>query len=68
MDENQERHGPEGRGNRRLATKILPLPQGTLGREEMSELSDTSTEVVATRRSPTDNTVMAGMTEKQATS
>ena len=34
----------------------------------MSELSDISTEVVTTRRSPTDNTMMAGVTEKQATS
>ena len=59
MDENQERHGPEGRGNRRLANESTPVEQGqdfatstgTLGREEMSELSDTSTEIVA--RSPT---------------
>ena len=35
---------------------------GTLDREEMSELSDISTENVATTRSPTDN--MFGMTEK----
>ena len=41
---------------------------GTLDREEMSELSDISTEIVATRRSPTDNTMMAGLTEKQTTS
>ena len=34
----------------------------------MSELSDISTEIVATRRSPTDNTMMAGVAEKQATS
>ena len=34
----------------------------------MSELSDISTEIVATRRSPTDNTMMAGGTEKQTTS
>ena len=34
----------------------------------MSELSDISTELVATRRSPTDNTMMAGGTEKQTTS
>ena len=34
----------------------------------MSELSDISTEILATRRSPTDNTMMAGVTEKQATS
>ena len=34
----------------------------------MSELSDISTEVVATRRSPTDNTMVADATEKQTTS
>ena len=34
----------------------------------MFELSDISTEIVATRRSPTDNTMMAGVAEKQATS
>ena len=34
----------------------------------MSELSDISTEIVATRRSPTDNTMMAGVAEKQAMS
>ena len=34
----------------------------------MSELSDISTEIVATRKSPTDNTMMAGGTEKQTTS
>ena len=34
----------------------------------MSELSDISTEIVATRRSPKDNTMIAGVTEKQATS
>ena len=33
----------------------------------MSELSDISTEIVAARRSPTDNTMMAGVTEKQIT-
>ena len=76
MDENREIHGPEGRGNRRLAGESTPVEQGqdfanstgTLDREEMSELSDISTETVATRRSPTDNTMMAGVTEKQATS
>ena len=76
MDENQEIHGPEGRGNRRLASESTPVEQGqdfatstgTLDREEMSELSDISTEIVATRRSPTDNTMIAGVTEKQATS
>ena len=34
----------------------------------MSELSDISSEIAATRRSPTDNTMMAGGTEKQTTS
>ena len=75
MNENQEIHGPEGR-DRRLATESTPVEQdqnfatstGTLDREEMSELSDISTGIVATRRSPTDNTMMAGVTEKQTTS
>ena len=60
LDENQERHGPEGRGNRRLASESTPVEQGqdfatstgTLDREEMSELSDVSAENVATTRSP----------------
>ena len=76
MDENQEIHGPEGRGNRRLASESTPVEQGqdfatstgTRDREEMSKLSDISTEIVATRKFPTDNTMMAGVTEKQATS
>ena len=76
MDENQEIHGLGGRDNRMLASESTPVEQGqefatstvTLDREEMSELSDISTEIVATRRSPTDNTMMAGVTEKQATS
>ena len=62
IDENQEIHGPEGRGNRRLASESTPVEQGQdfatstgrLDREEMPELSDISTEIVATRRSPTD--------------
>ena len=76
MDENQEGHGPERRGNKRLASESTPVEQGhdfvtstgTLDREEMSELSDVSTENVANTRSPTDNTMMVGMTEKPATS
>ena len=76
LDEDQEIHGPEGRGNRRLPSESTPVERGqdfptsigTLDREEMSELSDISTEIVATRRSPTENTMMAGVTEKQATS
>ena len=75
MNDNQEVHGLEGRG-RGLASESTPVEQGhdfatstgTLDREEMSELSDTSTEIAATRRSPTDNTMMAGGTEKQTTS
>ena len=76
MNENREIHGPEGRGHRRLATESTPVEQGqdfatftgTLDREEMSELSDISTEIVATRRSPTHKTMIAGVKEKQATS
>ena len=69
-------HGPEGRGNRRLASESTPVEQGqdfatstgTLVREGMSELSDISKEILATSRSLTDNTMMAGVTEKQTTS
>ena len=76
MDENQEEHGPEGRGNRRLVSESTPVEQGqdfatstgTLDREEMSELSDNSNENVATTTSPTDNNMMLGVTEKPATS
>ena len=75
MNDNQEVHGLEGRGGR-LASESTPVEQGhdfatstgTLDREEMSQLSDISTEIAATRRSPTDNTMMAGGTEKQTTS
>ena len=75
MNENQDVHGPEGR-DRRLASESTPVEQGhnfatstgTLDREEMSEMSDISTEIVATKRSPTDNTMMAGGTEKQTKS
>ena len=76
MDEKQDGQGPEGRGNRILASESTPAEQGrdfatstwTLDREEMSELSDISTENVATTGSPTDNIMMHGMTEKPATS
>ena len=75
MNDKQEVHALEGRG-RRLASESTPVEQGhdfatstgTLDREEMSELSDIPTEVAATRRSPTDNTMMAGGTGKQTTS
>ena len=76
MNENQEGHGPEGRGNRRLASESTPVEHGqdfatstrTLDREEISKLSDISSENLATTRSPTDNTMMLGVTEKPATS
>ena len=76
IHENQELHGPEERGNRRLASEFTPVDRGqdfgtstgTLDREDISELSDIATEIVATRRSPTDKTMMAGVMEKQATS
>ena len=75
MNDNQEVNGLEGRG-RRLASEPTPVEQGhdfatstgTLDREEMSELSDISTEIAATRRSPTDNNMMASGNEKQTTS
>ena len=76
MDDTQEGHGPEGSGNRRLTSESTPVEQGqdfatstgTLDREEISELSVISTENLATTRSPTDNTMMVGVTEKAATS
>ena len=76
INENWDGHGPEGRGNRRLASESTPLEQGqyfatstgTLDREEMSEQSDISTEKVASTRSPTDNTMMHGVMKKPATS
>ena len=76
MSENREGHGPEGRGKRWLASESTPVEQGqdfatstgTLDREEMSELSDISTENVATTASPTHNTMMLCVTEKPATS
>ena len=76
MDENRDGHGPTRRGNRRLASEYTPVEQdqdfatstGTLDREEMPELSDISTKKVLTTRSPTNNTMMHGVTEKPATS
>ena len=75
LDENRAGRGTEGNGNRRLASEYTPVEQsqgfatstGTLDQEEMSELSDISIENVATLRSPTDNTIMHGVTEKPAT-
>ena len=57
-----------------MASEFTPVEQGqdfvtsTLDREEISELSDISTENVATTRSPTDSTMMVVVTEKPATS
>ena len=59
-----------------MASEASPVEQGqdfatstgTLDREDMSELSDISTDNVATKRSPFDNTMMNGVTEKPATS
>ena len=76
IDENREGHGPNGSGNRRLTSKPTPVEQGhnfatstgTLDREEMSELSDISTENLAAAVSPTDNTMMHGVTERAVTS
>ena len=69
-DESRAGRGTEGNGNRILASESTPVEQGqdfatsteTLDREEMLELSDISTENVATTRSPTDNTMMHGVT------
>ena len=76
IDENRDGHGPEERGSRILTSEFTPVEQGqgfatstgTLNREEMSELSDISTENVATTRSSTDNTMLHGVMEKPATS
>ena len=72
MNDNQEVHGLEGRG-RRLASESTPVEQGRFCHFHRDigprgELSDISTEKVGARRSPTDNTMMAGGTEKQTTS
>ena len=67
-----DRRGEETEGWRvnllRRTRASFATSTGTLDREDMSELSDISTEIVATRRSPTDSTMMAGVKEKQATS
>ena len=71
MDENRDGYGSKGRGNRRLASEQgqgLATSTGTLDREEVSEMSDISTENVVTTRSRKDNTMMHGVTEKPATS
>ena len=76
LDENRAGRGTEGSVNRRLEIESTPVEQGqdfatstgTLDREVISELSDISTENLATTRSPTDNTMMHGVTEKTATS
>ena len=76
LGENRAGRGREGNENRRLASESTPVKQGqdfvtstgTLDREEMSELSDIAAENLATTRSPTDNTMMHGVTEKPAMS
>ena len=58
IDENREGYGPDGSGNRRLASESSPVEQGQdfatstgiIDREEMSKLSDISTENMATTR------------------
>ena len=71
LDESRAGRGTERKGNRILASveqdHDFATSIGTLDREEMSELSVISTAIVATRRSPTDNTMMHGVTEKTAT-
>ena len=76
IDETRAGHGSEGSGNQVVASEASPVEQGqdfatstgTLDREEMSELSDISTDNVVTKRSPLDNIMMHGVTEKPATS
>ena len=68
LEDNGAGRGKEGIENRKLASESDPVEQGqdfatstwTLDREENSELSDVSTENVATTRPPTDNTTMHG--------
>ena len=68
LDDNRAGRGKDGIENRRLASESNPVEQGqdfatssgTLDREEISELSDISTESVANTRSPTDNNTMRG--------
>ena len=71
MNDNQGVNGLEARG-RRLASESTPVEQGhdfaTSTDFASFELSDISTEVAATRRSPTDKTMMASGTGKQTTS
>ena len=72
LDENHAGRGTEGNGNMRLMSECTPVEQGhvfatsteTHDREEMSELSDISTENPAAVGSPTENTIMHGRTEK----
>ena len=75
-DDNRAGRVTEGNENSRVASDSTPVEQGqdfatstgTLDREEMPELSDISTENVANTRSPTDDTMIHGVTEKPATS
>ena len=53
MDENRKGHGPEGRGNRRLASKSTPIVQGqdfdsstgTWDREEISRILESTMKI-----------------------
>ena len=77
LDENQAGRGREENGNKMLTSESFPVEQDhnfatstrTLDREEMSELSDISTEnaaaaAAAAAGTPTDNTLIHGMLEK----
>ena len=72
LDENQVERRTAENENRRLTSESTPVEQGhdfatsngSLDREEMSELSNISIEKAATAGSPTDNTMMHGVTGK----
>ena len=76
LDDNRAGRETEGIENRKLASESTPVEQGQdfatstgiLDQEEMSELSDVSTENLATTSSTTDNTILHGVTEKPAES
>ena len=71
IDEIWARHVSEGSGHRRLGREQgqdFAASTGTPDRAEMSELSDISTENSKTTRSPSDNTIMHGVTGNSSTS
>ena len=75
LDENQAERGMEQNGNKKLKSESTPVEQGhdfatstgTLDREEMSEMSDISTENAAAAGSSSDNTMMRRVTDKVVT-